>query len=112
MSRRVVSRWEAPNTPSPPSPPSPPSGPPRGTNISRRKLQLPLPPRPAFTVMETSSTNIETTLSMRRPSYRRKDGGRHGAKRSGHGSILIPADDCVVTQEKGKRGGYEAAGTG
>ena len=29
-----------------------------------------------------------------------------------HGCDLIFAEDYVVTQEKGKRGGYEAAGTG
>src|SRR5574337_1560011 len=43
---------------SPPLPPSPPSGPPRGTNISLRKLQIPFPPRPACTVIYPSSTNI------------------------------------------------------
>jgi hypothetical protein len=61
--------------------------------------------------METSSTNIETTLSMRRLSYRRNDGGSHGANVQTMAD-LIPADDCVMTQEKGKGGGYEAAGTG
>jgi hypothetical protein len=39
------------------------------------------------------------------------DGDCHGAIRSHHGGP-IPADDCVVTQEKGERGGYEDAGAG
>src|SRR6185437_10790345 len=41
----------------PPAPPSPPSGPPKGTNFSRRKLALPRPPWPAWTLMRASSTN-------------------------------------------------------
>jgi len=36
---------------SPPLPPSPPSGPPRGTNFSRRKLEQPSPPSPAWAVI-------------------------------------------------------------
>src|SRR5437764_1213364 len=42
----------------PPCPPLPPFGPPRGTNFSRRKLMLPLPPSPALISMSTSSTNM------------------------------------------------------
>src|SRR5690554_4970840 len=41
----------------PPWPPSPPSGPPLGTYFSRRKLRQPLPPLPASTMIEASSTN-------------------------------------------------------
>src|SRR3990167_7805834 len=42
----------------PPSPPSPPLGPPFSMNFSRRKLMQPLPPSPAFTKIDTSSTNF------------------------------------------------------
>ena len=35
-----------------------PSGPPRGTDLSRRKLRQPFPPSPATISMPTSSTNI------------------------------------------------------
>src|SRR5437868_12944280 len=44
----------------PPSPPSPPLGPPFSMNFSRRKLMHPLPPSPAFTRIDTSSTNFIT----------------------------------------------------
>src|SRR5690606_41827693 len=45
----------------PPSPPSPPLGPPFSMTFSRRKLIMPLPPSPAFTKIETSSTNFMDT---------------------------------------------------
>ena len=35
----------------PPPPPSPPSGPPNGMNFSRRKLTMPRPPLPAWTLI-------------------------------------------------------------
>src|SRR5690606_29304490 len=46
----------------PPSPPSPPLGPPFSMNFSRRKLIMPLPPSPAFTEIDTSSTNFMERL--------------------------------------------------
>src|SRR5688572_5175117 len=57
----------------PPRPPSPPSGPPRGTNFSRRKEALPLPPLPAMTSIFASSKNFMRVLAS---SF-----GRHVRKR-------------------------------
>ena len=58
----VSSPVDATKMTSPPSPPSPPLGPPFGTNASRRKLQQPLPPFPALTVISARSTNIRDSL--------------------------------------------------
>src|SRR5690606_22668886 len=71
------------------------SGPPRGMYFSRRKLTVPLPPRPASTRMSASSTNF-TDHRPRTPdgSPRRKKPRRAGLSSSHtrRGSVRHDAD--------------------
>src|SRR5690554_7490140 len=86
----------------PPSPPSPPSGPPLGMNFSRRKLMQPLPPSPALTVMDTSSTNFILLPLMRgwkeRPTLQTKK-PRRKTGLSGSGLASAGYDTHVATVE-------------
>src|SRR5690606_9383897 len=88
----------------PPSPPSPPLGPPFSMNFSRRKLIIPLPPSPAFTCIDTSSTNFIACLPPQRaslgfswnPEYRNKkapsqDRALPAASRSGRDDAHVAA---------------------
>src|SRR5215469_18949119 len=90
-SARVLMPEAARRNTLPPWPPSPPSGPPKGTNFSRRKLTLPRPPWPAWTLIRASSTNFMGDAARAPPAPARPLGRLGELRQDAHVESLLGA---------------------